>query len=322
MYEGITAKFSEVFLSIGQLVNDNISQPVKDKVSDFFSVGKDLITGIWNGIENKIEWLKSKVKGLVDIIKGLVHRQGRLRQQFPVEMGNQDGRYHPAGNRDRPREGLGGSALVRFERDQQIKARCRVPAGTWRQAEAQRVRPVPALRRSTCSTSTPRTRRPPWKRRTRRSRRCSAADGRCPHEGYLYLRQRQGRCALAFSAANGYRIMSITGTSGIPVSANQAQGIGQIGTTVQSRVVQSVPMTITGYLFGTRAQIEQRAERLCSRSCCRTSAGNCITTDGTTGSSRRPRRPSSTARCGFRGSSFRCLLRIRTGCWIRRPRRF
>ena len=68
--------------------------------------------------------------------------------------------------------------------------------------------------------------------------------------------------ALAFSAANGYRIVSITGTSGIPVSANQAQGIGQIGTTVQSRVVQSVPMTITGYIFGTRAQIEQRAERL------------------------------------------------------------
>ncbi len=68
--------------------------------------------------------------------------------------------------------------------------------------------------------------------------------------------------SLAFSAGNGYRIVSITGTSGIPVSANQAQGIGQIGTTVQSRVVQSVPMTITGYIFGTRAQIEQRAERL------------------------------------------------------------
>ena len=68
--------------------------------------------------------------------------------------------------------------------------------------------------------------------------------------------------ALVFSAANGYRITSITGTSGISVNANQAQGIGQIGTTVQSRVVQSVPMTITGYLFGTRAQIEARAERL------------------------------------------------------------
>ena len=68
--------------------------------------------------------------------------------------------------------------------------------------------------------------------------------------------------SLALSAENGYRITSITGVSGIPVSATQAQGIGQIGTTVQSRVVQSVPMTITGYIFGTRAQIEERAEKL------------------------------------------------------------
>ena len=68
--------------------------------------------------------------------------------------------------------------------------------------------------------------------------------------------------SLVLSTANGYRVTSVTNTSGIPVNANQAQGVGQIGTTVQSRVVQSVPMTITGYLFGTRAQIESRAERL------------------------------------------------------------
>jgi len=68
--------------------------------------------------------------------------------------------------------------------------------------------------------------------------------------------------SLALSAANGYRVTSVTGTSGIGVNANQAQGIGQIGTTVQSRVVQSVPMTVTGYIFGSRAQIEERAERL------------------------------------------------------------
>ena len=67
---------------------------------------------------------------------------------------------------------------------------------------------------------------------------------------------------LALSIANGYRVVSVTNTSGISVNANQAQGIGQIGTTVQSRVVQPVPMTVTGYLLGSRAQIESRAERL------------------------------------------------------------
>lgn len=68
--------------------------------------------------------------------------------------------------------------------------------------------------------------------------------------------------SLALSISNGYRVVSVTGTSGIGVNANQAQGIGQIGTTVQSRVVQPVPMTLTGYIFGSRAQIEARAERL------------------------------------------------------------
>lgn len=68
--------------------------------------------------------------------------------------------------------------------------------------------------------------------------------------------------SIAFSAANGYRIQTITGTSGISVDPNQAQGIGQIGTSVQSRVVQPVPMTITGYIFGSRAQIEVRADQL------------------------------------------------------------
>ncbi len=68
--------------------------------------------------------------------------------------------------------------------------------------------------------------------------------------------------SLVLSISNGYRIASVTGTSGIGVNANQAQGIGQIGTTVQSRVVQPVPMTVTGYIFGSRAQIEARAERL------------------------------------------------------------
>ena len=70
MWEGIVARFSEVFLSIGTLVTENITQPVKDRVSDFFNVGRDLIVGLWNGISDKISWLKSQVKGLVNIIKG------------------------------------------------------------------------------------------------------------------------------------------------------------------------------------------------------------------------------------------------------------
>ncbi len=34
-------------------------------------VGKDLITSFWNGINDKVEWLKSKVSGVIESIKGI-----------------------------------------------------------------------------------------------------------------------------------------------------------------------------------------------------------------------------------------------------------
>lgn len=40
------------------------------KVSDFVSIGKNVLMGLWNGINDKVGWLKSKVKGVVDKIKG------------------------------------------------------------------------------------------------------------------------------------------------------------------------------------------------------------------------------------------------------------
>ena len=39
------------------------------KVSDFVSIGKNVMMGLWNGINDKVGWLKSKVKGVVDKIK-------------------------------------------------------------------------------------------------------------------------------------------------------------------------------------------------------------------------------------------------------------
>ena len=41
-------------------------------------VGIDLIMGLWNGIKEKLDWLKNKVTGVVDTIKGLVHRIGGI----------------------------------------------------------------------------------------------------------------------------------------------------------------------------------------------------------------------------------------------------
>ncbi|MEA5049726.1 MAG: hypothetical protein VB034_14125 [Eubacteriales bacterium] len=93
MYEGIVAKFSEVFLSMGQLVSDNIAQPVKDRISEFFSVGQNLIVGLWNGIADKIAWLKSQVRGLVNIIKGWFTGKDGFDEHSPSKWGIQTGYY-------------------------------------------------------------------------------------------------------------------------------------------------------------------------------------------------------------------------------------
>ena len=97
LYEGVIAQFAVILLSVGQLVNDNVIQPVKDKVSDFFNVGRDLITGIWNGIGDKIAWLKSKVKGLVDTIKGWFTGKDGFDENSPSKWGIQIGYEIPEG---------------------------------------------------------------------------------------------------------------------------------------------------------------------------------------------------------------------------------
>ena len=71
--------------SVSIWFSDNVTQPIKrhfstlwDNIKGIFSgvkgwftnVGSDLLTGIWNGISDKVAWLKGKVSGVVDTIKG------------------------------------------------------------------------------------------------------------------------------------------------------------------------------------------------------------------------------------------------------------
>lgn len=44
---------------------------LKSIPEDLKKVGKDLVENLWNGINDKVEWLKSKVRGVIDIIKGI-----------------------------------------------------------------------------------------------------------------------------------------------------------------------------------------------------------------------------------------------------------
>ena len=69
--------------------------------------------------------------------------------------------------------------------------------------------------------------------------------------------------SLVLSTSNLYVVETITGANGNTVDVSTAQGVGQVGATVQSQVVQPVSMTITGQILsGFRAEVYALAERM------------------------------------------------------------
>ncbi|MEA4869896.1 MAG: hypothetical protein VB062_04580 [Christensenella sp.] len=74
--QGIQNKMDEIKTAIGGWINTKIIQPIKDRLTDFLNIGKDMVTGLWNGINDKFQWIKDKIKTWVgDVIsyfKGLL----------------------------------------------------------------------------------------------------------------------------------------------------------------------------------------------------------------------------------------------------------
>jgi phage-related protein len=68
---------TNVVEAIKKFFTETIPEAAKEMI-DWFKelpekikqVGIDLITGLWNGIKEKLDWLKNKVTGVVDTIKG------------------------------------------------------------------------------------------------------------------------------------------------------------------------------------------------------------------------------------------------------------
>ena len=59
-FSNIKEKFGEIWTKIKEAFN----------ISDVLEIGKNLLVGLWDGINDKVAWLKGKVKGVVDKIKG------------------------------------------------------------------------------------------------------------------------------------------------------------------------------------------------------------------------------------------------------------
>lgn len=72
---------------------------ILNKIKSVFSVdalkeaGKNLLTGLWNGISNKVGWLKSKVSGVVDKIKGWFTGKNGFDEHSPSKWSKKVGSY-------------------------------------------------------------------------------------------------------------------------------------------------------------------------------------------------------------------------------------
>jgi phage-related protein len=64
---GLISAIPEIVAGIGEVI-DSVVQEWKN--ADWKKIGKDVLTGLWNGISDKVNWLKGKVTGVIDKIKG------------------------------------------------------------------------------------------------------------------------------------------------------------------------------------------------------------------------------------------------------------
>jgi phage-related protein len=85
--------FSNTLGKIGGFVSDIITK-IKELPGKALSIGKDLIAGLWNGISDKINWIKDKIKGMgseiTKAIKGVfgIHSPSKLwREQIGQNLG-------------------------------------------------------------------------------------------------------------------------------------------------------------------------------------------------------------------------------------------
>lgn len=85
--------FSNTLGKIGGFVSDIITK-IKELPSKALSIGKDLIAGLWNGISDKINWIKDKIKGMgsaiTKAIKGVfgIHSPSKIwREQIGQNLG-------------------------------------------------------------------------------------------------------------------------------------------------------------------------------------------------------------------------------------------
>lgn len=79
-------------------------------LAHFKGIGRDMLTGLWNGIADKVEWLKGKVRGVVDKIKGWFTGKDGFDEHSPSKWAKQVFQYVMEGGG----QGLDAGSAVLF----------------------------------------------------------------------------------------------------------------------------------------------------------------------------------------------------------------
>lgn len=72
---------------------DNLVAGIKEKFAKMKEIGKYILEGLWNGINDKVEWLKGKVKGVVDKIKSWFTGKDGFDEHSPSKWAETVGKF-------------------------------------------------------------------------------------------------------------------------------------------------------------------------------------------------------------------------------------
>lgn len=102
---GIIGAIPEIAVQLPAVI-EAIVNALKDGWESLKDAGKYLLEGLWEGISDKVEWLKSKVSGVVDTIKSWFTGEDGFDEHSPSKWANGVFRYVMEGGAEGLEAGL------------------------------------------------------------------------------------------------------------------------------------------------------------------------------------------------------------------------
>lgn len=88
--------FRNFWIKLGASIKDTffaVVNSIKKGFENMVQIGKDLLAGLWNGINDKVDWLKKQVKGVVNKIKSWFTGKDGFDEHSPSKWAEEVGEY-------------------------------------------------------------------------------------------------------------------------------------------------------------------------------------------------------------------------------------